>query len=128
MNTPNDLRYTEEHEWVRLEGDVGTIGITDHAQEALGDIVFVELPEVGRTVNRGDEACAIESSKAASDIYAPVGGTVVEVNQAAAENPALVNEDPYGKGWIYKIRLANPKELDGLMDAKAYAAKVAEEE
>jgi glycine cleavage system H protein len=128
MNTPNDLRYTEEHEWVRLEGDVGTVGITDHAQEALGDIVFVELPEVGRTVNRGDEACAIESSKAASDIYAPVGGTVVEVNQAAAENPALVNEDPYGKGWIYKIRLANPKELDGLMDAKAYAAKVAEEE
>ena len=128
MNTPNDLRYTEEHEWVRLEGDVGTVGITDHAQEALGDIVFVELPEVGRTANRGDEACAIESSKAASDIYAPAGGTVVEVNQAVADNPALVNEDPYGKGWIYKIRLANPKELDGLMDAKAYAAKVAQEE
>ena len=128
MNTPNDLRYTEEHEWIRLEGDVGTVGITDHAQEALGDIVFVELPEVGRKVNRGDEACAIESSKAASDIYAPAGGTVVEVNQAVADNPALVNEDPYGKGWIYKIRLANPKELDGLMDAKAYAAKVAQEE
>jgi len=128
MNTPNDLRYTEEHEWVRLEGDVGTVGITDHAQEALGDIVFVELPEVGRKANRGDEACAIESSKAASDIYAPAGGTVVEVNQAVADNPALVNEDPYGKGWIYKIRLANPKELDGLMDAKAYAAKVAQEE
>jgi len=128
MNTPNDLRYTEEHEWVRLEGDVGTVGITDHAQEALGDIVFVELPEVGCEVNRGDEACAIESSKAASDLYAPVGGMVVEANQAVAENPALVNEDPYGKGWIYKIRLANPKELDGLMDAKAYAAKVAQEE
>jgi glycine cleavage system H protein len=128
MNTPNDLRYTEEHEWVRLEGDVGTVGITDHAQEALGDIVFVELPELGCTVSRGDEACAIESSKAASDIYAPAGGTVVEVNQAVADNPALVNEDPYGEGWIYKIRLANPKELDGLMDAKAYAAKVAEEE
>jgi len=128
MNTPNDLRYTEEHEWVRLEGDVGTVGITDHAQEALGDIVFVELPEVGCEVSRGGEVCAIESSKAASDIYAPAGGTVVEVNQAVADNPALVNEDPYGKGWIYKIRLANPKELDGLMDAKAYADKVAQEE
>jgi len=128
MNTPNDLRYTEEHEWVRLEGDVGTVGITDHAQEALGDIVFVELPEVGCEVNRGGEVCAIESSKAASDLYAPVGGMVVEANQAVAENPALVNEDPYGKGWIYKIRLANPKELDGLMDAKAYADKAAQEE
>ncbi len=114
------LYFTGEHEWIRVEGDVATIGISDHAQQALGDIVFAEVPEQGRSVNKGDEAAVVESVKAASDVYAPVGGEVVEGNQAVADDPALVNRDPEGEGWFFKLRLADQGELDGLMDESAY--------
>ena len=112
--------YTEEHEWIRVEGDVGTVGISNHAQEALGDIVFVEVPDGGRSLNRGDEAAVVESVKAASDVYAPVAGEVIEGNAALAEDPALANRDPEGEGWFFKIRIADKAELDGLMDEAAY--------
>ena len=112
--------YTREHEWIRVEGDTATVGISDHAQEALGDIVFAEVPEAGKTLNKGDEAAVVESVKAASDVYAPVGGEVVEGNQAVADDPALVNRDPEGEGWFFKLRLADEGELEGLMDETAY--------
>ena len=112
--------YTREHEWIRVEGDTATVGISDHAQEALGDIVFAEVPEAGRTLNKGDEAAVVESVKAASDVYAPVGGEVLEGNQAVADDPALVNRDPEGEGWFFKLRLADQGELEGLMDENAY--------
>ena len=121
------IYYTKEHEWISVEGDVGTIGITDHAQEQLGDIVFVELPETGKTVSKGEEACVVESVKAASEVYAPISGEVVAVNEALAENAALVNEDPEGKAWFMKIRLSDKGELDGLMDRAAYDAFVQSE-
>jgi glycine cleavage system H protein len=114
------LYFTKEHEWVRVEGDTATVGITDHAQEALGDIVFVEVPDAGRRVSKGQEAAVVESVKAASDVYAPVSGEVVEGNQAIADEPALVNSDPEGQGWFFKLKLDNPGELDGLMDENAY--------
>jgi glycine cleavage system H protein len=114
------LYFTKEHEWVRVEGDTATVGITDHAQEALGDIVFVEVPDAGRRVSKGQEAAVVESVKAASDVYAPVSGEVVEGNQAIADEPALVNSDPEGQGWFFKLKLDNPGELDGLMDEGAY--------
>jgi glycine cleavage system H protein len=117
---PNDLVYTKDHEWVRVEGGVGTVGITDHAQEALGDLTFVELPAVGRRLVQGDEACAIESSKAAASVYAPLGGKVVEVNGDIEGDPGLVNSDCYGKGWFYKIELSNPAEAQSLMKPAAY--------
>lgn len=112
--------YTREHEWIRVEGDTATVGISDHAQEALGDIVFAEVPEAGKTLNKGDEAAVVESVKAASDVYAPVGGEVVEGNQSVADDPALVNRDPEGEGWFFKLRLADEGELEGLMDETAY--------
>jgi glycine cleavage system H protein len=112
--------YTREHEWIRLEGDTATVGISDHAQQALGDIVFAEVPEAGKTLNKGDEAAVVESVKAASDVYAPVGGEVVEGNQAVADDPALINRDPEGDGWFFKLRLADQGELEGLMDEAAY--------
>lgn len=112
--------FTKEHEWIRVEGDTATIGISDHAQEQLGDIVFAEVPEVGRKVSRGQEAAVVESVKAASDVYAPVSGEVIEGNQAVADDPALVNSDPEGEGWFFKLKLDNPGELDGLMDENAY--------
>jgi glycine cleavage system H protein len=112
--------YTEEHEWIRVEGDSATVGITDFAQGQLGDIVFVELPEAGRQVTRGGEAAVVESVKAASDVYAPVDGEVVEANAALSDDPALANSDPEGDGWFFKLRLADPSQLDGLMDAEAY--------
>ena len=113
-------KYSKEHEWVRVDGDVATIGITAHAQEQLGDLVFVEVPDVGRKVT-AEEACAVvESVKAASDVYAPVSGEVVEANGALATNPGLVNEDAEGKAWLFKIRLSKPAELDALMDRAAY--------
>ena len=112
--------YTREHEWIRLDGDTATVGISDHAQEALGDIVFAEVPEAGKTLNKGDEAAVVESVKAASDVYAPVGGEVLEGNQAVADDPALVNRDPEGEGWFFKLRLADEGELEGLMDEAAY--------
>jgi glycine cleavage system H protein len=114
------LYFTKEHEWVRVEGETATVGITDHAQEALGDIVFVEVPDAGRRVSKGQEAAVVESVKAASDVYAPVSGEVVEGNQAIADEPALVNSDPEGQGWFFKLKLDDPGELDGLMDEGAY--------
>jgi glycine cleavage system H protein len=118
----SELKYTEEHEWIRIDGDIGTVGISDFAQEQLGDVVFVELPEIGRTVAPGDEAAVIESVKAASELYAPVSGEVIEVNSALNDAPELVNSDPTGEGWFIKIRLARADEVDALMDESAYAA------
>jgi len=112
--------FTREHEWIRVEGDTATIGISNHAQEALGDIVFAEVPEAGRRVSKGQEAAVVESVKAASDVYAPVSGEVLEGNQAVADDPALVNSDPEGDGWFFKLRLDNPGELEGLMDESSY--------
>ena len=124
MNIPSDLHYCPSHEWLRLEGDIATVGISDHAQEELTDVVFVELPALGRAVDAGDPTAVVESVKAASDIYAPVGGEVVEVNPAVEADPALVNTDPYGKGWIFKLRIKNAADLDSLMDAAAYQAHI----
>ena len=114
------LYYTKEHEWIRVDGDVATVGISDHAQEALGDIVFAEVPEAGRSVAKGDDAAVVESVKAASDVYAPVSGDVTEGNAALADDPALINRDPEGEGWFFKLKLSDPSELDGLMDEAAY--------
>jgi glycine cleavage system H protein len=114
------LYFTKEHEWIRVDGDSATVGISNHAQEALGDIVFVEVPEGGRRVSKGQEAAVVESVKAASDVYAPVSGEVMEGNQAIADDPALVNRDPEGEGWFFKLKVDNPQELDGLMDEAAY--------
>ena len=116
------VHYTEEHEWIRVEGDRATVGITDFAQGQLGDIVFVDLPEAGKQVTKGGEAAVVESVKAASDVYAPVTGEVTEANQALIDDPALVNSDPEGEGWFFRLRLANPSELEGLMDAESYKA------
>jgi glycine cleavage system H protein len=112
--------YTKEHEWIRVEGDTATVGITDFAQGQLGDVVFVEVPEAGRQVSKGGEAAVVESVKAASDVYAPVTGEVVEGNQALAEDASLVNSDPEGTGWFFRLRLSDPSELEGLMDEAAY--------
>jgi glycine cleavage system H protein len=114
------LYFTKEHEWIRVEGDTATVGISDHAQEALGDIVFAEVPEAGRTIGKGQEAAVVESVKAASDVYAPVSGEVIAANQAVADDPALINRDPEGEGWFFKLKLSDPGELDGLMDEAAY--------
>lgn len=112
--------FTKEHEWIRVEGDTATVGISNHAQEQLGDIVFAEVPEAGRQLSKGQEAAVVESVKAASDVYAPVSGEVTEGNQAVADDPALVNSDPEGAGWFFKLKLSDPGELDGLMDEAAY--------
>lgn len=114
------LYFTREHEWIRVEGDTATVGISDHAQEALGDIVFAEVPEAGRQLTKGQEAAVVESVKAASDVYAPVSGDVIEGNQVVADDPGLVNSDPEGQGWFFKLKLSDPSELDGLMDEAAY--------
>lgn len=113
--------FTEDHEWIELDGEIATVGISEYAQGQLGDIVFVEVPEEGKTVSKGDDAAVVESVKAASDVYAPVSGTVVEGNPALEDNPALVNEDPEGDGWFFKMTLSDPSELDGLMNESAYA-------
>jgi glycine cleavage system H protein len=112
--------FTKEHEWIRVEGDTATVGISNHAQEQLGDIVFAEVPEAGKQLSKGQEAAVVESVKAASDVYAPVSGEVVEGNQAVADDPALINSDPEGQGWFFKLKLSDPGELDGLMDEAAY--------
>ena len=125
MNVPEQLRYSSDHEWVSRDGDVVRIGITDYAQDALGDVVFVQVPEVGSTVAAGDSFGEVESTKSVSDVYAPVGGTVVEVNEALAAEPALVNSDAGGKAWFFKLRIADKSELGGLMDEAAYAAHTA---
>jgi glycine cleavage system H protein len=116
------LRFTKDHEWIRLEGDVATVGITDHAQNALGDVVFVDLPEAGREVTEGEAIAVVESVKAASDVYAPVAGRVVEANAALAENPALVNSAPTGEGWFFKLEGVDAATVAALMDEAAYAA------
>ena len=112
--------FTKEHEWIRVEGDTATVGISNHAQEQLGDIVFAEVPEAGRRLNKGQEAAVVESVKAASDVYAPVSGEVIEGNQNVAEDPALINSDPEGGGWFFRLKLDNPSELEGLMDEASY--------
>ena len=114
------LYFTREHEWIRVDGDVATVGISDHAQEALGDIVFAEVPEPGKSLAKGDDAAVVESVKAASDVYSPVGGEVIEGNSAVADDPSLINRDPEGDGWFFKLKLADPGEVDGLMDEAAY--------
>ncbi len=114
------LRFSEEHEWIEVEGDIGTVGITDYAQSQLGDIVFVEVPEVGRKLTKGGEAAVVESVKAASDVYSPVTGEVTASNAHLAEQPGTVNSDPRGEGWFFKVKLANKSEIDGLMDQDAY--------
>jgi len=119
------LYFTRDHEWIRVDGDIATVGISDHAQGALGDIVFAEVPEAGRSLNKGDDAAVVESVKAASDVYAPVGGEVVEGNPALADDPELINRDPEGEGWFFKLRLADSSQLDGLMDESAYRDWVA---
>ena len=123
----SDLKYSKDHEWVRVEGDIGTVGISNFAQEQLGDVVFVDLPVVGDTVTKDTEAAVVESVKAASEVFAPLSGEVVEVNSAIADDPAVVNQDAEGKAWFFRLRLSDPSELDDLMDADAYAALVEEQ-
>jgi glycine cleavage system H protein len=120
MSTPEDNRYAKSHEYVHLEGEIGTIGITDYAQKELGDVVFVELPQVGSELEAGDELGSIESVKAVSELFSPVSGEVVEINEALAENPALINTDPYGDGWMIRIKVSDPTEVDELMSAEEY--------
>jgi glycine cleavage system H protein len=124
MLVPDDLRYADTHEWIRLQGEVGTVGITDHAQAELTDIVYVEVPAVGAKLDQKQTAAVVESVKAASDIYSPVAGEVVEVNKELEGNPALVNSDPYGAGWLFKLKLSNKDELEGLKDANAYRVQI----
>jgi len=125
MTFPDDAKYTKDHEWIRVEGGIGTVGITEYAQGELGDVVFVELPAVGAAVKAHATFGTIEAVKAVSDLYAPVSGTVTEVNQELSKTPEIVNKDPYGKGWMVKIRVADPAELASLMDAAAYGTSVA---
>ena len=120
----SDRKYSKDHEWVTVAGDIGTVGISDHAQEQLGDVVYVEVPEAGTAVEQGEQVATIESVKAASEIYSPVSGEVTEGNGALADEPALVNSDPHGAGWFFKIKLGKPDEMDGLMDEAAYKTYV----
>ena len=124
---PNELKYASSHEWARLEGDIVTVGITDHAQDALGDVVYVELPEIGDTIHAGDEAGVVESVKAASDIYAPVTGEVIEINEDLEDAPETINSDAYNDGWFFKLKIADAAELDDLLDAEGYAASLEDE-
>lgn len=123
-NVPSDLKYAKSHEWVRVSGDTAIVGITDHAQHELTDVVFVEVPAVGRKVKAGEACAVVESVKTASDIYSPVSGEVIESNKAVADNPALVNSDPYGAGWFYKIKLSNAGELSHLMGSAEYSKQI----
>ena len=123
-NVPDDLRYTESHEWVRVEGDRARVGITDHAQAELTDVVYVELPKVGTQAEARGQIAVVESVKAASDIYAPVKGEVVEANEALSSNPALVNTDPFGEGWIFVLKMTNPEDVNQLKDAAGYRAVI----
>lgn len=123
-NVPTDLKYAKSHEWVRVAGDVATIGITDHAQHELTDIVFAEVPAVGRKLKAGEACAVVESVKTASDIYAPVSGEVIEVNRGIVDNPALINAEPFAGGWFFKVKLANPAELNALLTPEQYAAQI----
>ena len=127
MDFPPDLKYTKEHEWVRVEGDVGTVGVTDYAQDQLGDIVYLDLPAVGATLTQFGKMGEIESVKAVSDLYSPIGGEVVEANREAVDAPELVNSDAYGRGWLIKVRLSDPAELDKLLSAEAYDELITKE-
>ena len=122
MNFPETLKYTKDHEWILFAGETGTVGITEYAQGELGDVVFIELPAAGKVLKQHDSFGTIEAVKAVSDIYAPVSGSILEVNTTLASTPEIVNKDPYGKGWMVKIKLSNPAELSALLDAKAYKA------
>ena len=121
---PSDLKYTKSHEWVRVAGDAATVGITDHAQHELTDVVFVELPDVGRKIKSGEACAVVESVKTASDIYSPLSGDILETNQAVVDNPALVNSEPYDAGWFFKIKLSNPAELNALLSPEKYQAQI----
>ena len=123
-NVPADLKYTKSHEWVRVSGDTATVGISDHAQHELTDIVFVELPDPGRKVKAGEACAVVESVKTASDIYSPVSGEILETNKAVVDDPALANSEPYAGGWFYKIKLSNPAELDTLLPPEKYQAQI----
>lgn len=123
-NIPAELKYAKSHEWVRPEGDRATVGITDHAQHELTDVVFVELPDVGRRVGAGDACAVVESVKTASDIYSPIGGEIVEVNTKLTDNPALVNTDPYGEGWLFRLRTAEPAQMDHLLSPADYRKQI----
>jgi len=123
-NVPSDLKYTKSHEWVRVNGGLATVGITDHAQHELTDIVFVELPEIGKTFQGGDACAVVESVKTASDIYSPVSGEILETNKAVVDNPALANTEPYAGGWFFKIKLSNPAELNSLLTPEKYEAQI----
>jgi len=124
MNIPDNLLYTETHEWLRIEDGIATVGITDHAQEELSDVVFVEMPEISRELKPGEACAVVESVKAASDIYAPAAGKVVAINEELVSNPALLNSDPYGTGWLFKIQLVNAEEISGVKSAADYAEQV----
>jgi glycine cleavage system H protein len=126
MNIPNDLRYSKTDEWVRLEGDIATIGVTDYAQSELGDIVYLELPEPGRVLQADEMFGTVESVKAVADLYAPIAGEVVGTNEALTQHAELVNEDPYGEGWLIKVRIEDPSDLDNLLTAEQYAAYIEE--
>ena len=123
-NIPNELKYTKSHEWVKVDGDVATVGITEHAQSLLGDLVFVELPEVGDELSAGDDACVVESVKAASDVYTPIDGEVLEVNNGVVEDPAQVNNEPYQGGWLFKLKISNSLQISYLMSASDYFSTI----
>ena len=127
-NVPSELKFLPSHEWVAVDGDVATVGVSDHAQELLGDLVFVELPEVDSAVSAGDSVGVIESVKAASDTYAPISGEIVEVNSELEDSPERINDDPYGDGWMYKVKMEDAGELDNLLDADSYTDSIAEDE
>ena len=127
-NVPSELKFLSSHEWVSVDGEVATIGVSDHAQELLGDLVFVELPEPGSSVSAGDSVAVIESVKAASDTYAPVSGEVIEVNAELEDSPERINDDAYGDGWMYRIQMEDPDEVNDLLDADAYTDSIADEE
>ncbi|HEY2343578.1 MAG TPA: glycine cleavage system protein GcvH [Chthoniobacteraceae bacterium] len=124
MNVPEDLHYQKSHEWLRLDGESGSVGITDHAQAELSDVVYVELPQMGAQVKAGDQVCVVESVKAASDIYSPISGTVTAINEALSSNPGLINSDPYGDGWIYQIKLEAGEEIEELKSPAQYRQQI----
>lgn len=128
MNFPKDLKYTKDHEWARLEGKAAVVGITDYAQDKLGSIVFVELPPPGKSVKKGETVVTVDSVKAVAEVYSPLSGQVEEANPSLKDNPEIINQDPYGQGWMLKIRVSDPAEMGGLMTPEAYQAFVAEEE
>ena len=123
-NIPNELKYTKSHEWIKVDGDVATVGITEHAQSLLGDLVYVELPEVGDELSAGDDACVVESVKAASDVYAPVDGEVLEINDGVVDDPAQVNSEPYTGGWLFKLKISDSTQLSNLMSASDYSTAI----